>query len=47
MGIQIADIHRDGGPDVVAGEAWYRHVGRGSSWTRYPCTTARGPIYAG
>src|SRR5262249_50723475 len=38
MGADVADIDRDGRPDVVAGRAWYRLSG-GTTWSRFPYTT--------
>jgi VCBS repeat protein len=38
MGAAVADIDRDGRPDVVAGRAWYRLSG-GTTWSRFPYTT--------
>ena len=37
MGSAIADIDRDGRPDVVVGRAWYRNEG-GGAWTRVQYT---------
>jgi hypothetical protein len=37
MGTAVADIDRDGRPDVVAGMAWYRLSG--GTWTKHPYTT--------
>jgi hypothetical protein len=37
MGAEVADIDRDGRPDVVAGRAWYRLSG--GTWSRFPYTT--------
>src|SRR5262245_21763157 len=37
MGAAVADIDRDGRPDVVAGRAWYRLSG--GTWSRFPYTT--------
>jgi hypothetical protein len=37
MGADVADIDRDGRPDVVAGRAWYRLSG--GMWSRFPYTT--------
>src|SRR5262245_25754957 len=37
MGADVADIDRDGRPDVVAGRAWYRLSG--GTWSRFPYTT--------
>src|SRR5262245_22027258 len=37
MGAAVADIDRDGRPDVVAGRAWYRLSG--ATWNRFPYTT--------
>jgi FG-GAP-like repeat len=37
MGAAVADIDRDGRPDVVAGRAWYRLSG--ATWSRFPYTT--------
>ncbi|HJQ83684.1 MAG TPA: VCBS repeat-containing protein, partial [Candidatus Binatia bacterium] len=38
MGSAIADIDRDGRPDVVVGRAWYRNGGDGT-WTRHEYTS--------
>jgi hypothetical protein len=40
MGTAVADIDRDGRPDVVAGMAWY-HLS-GGTWTKHPYTTFQG-----
>jgi len=37
MGTAVADIDRDGRPDVVAGMAWYRLSG--GTWSKHPYTT--------
>src|SRR5262245_7471815 len=37
MGAAVADINRDGRPDVVAGRSWYRLDG-GTTWSRFPYT---------
>jgi hypothetical protein len=37
MGADVADIDRDGRPDVIAGRAWYRLSG--GTWSRFPYTT--------
>jgi hypothetical protein len=39
MGAAVADVDRDGRPDVVAGRAWYR-LG-GGTWSRFPYTTLK------
>jgi hypothetical protein len=38
MGAAIADIDRDGRPDVISGRAWYRNAPDGT-WPRHPLTT--------
>lgn len=41
MGLAVADIDRDGKPDIVAGRSWYRDEGSGV-WSRHPYTTLAG-----
>jgi hypothetical protein len=38
MGAAVADVDRDGRPDVVAGRSWYRLTGGTTTWSRFPYT---------
>jgi hypothetical protein len=38
MGAAVADIDRDGRPDVVAGRSWYRLTSGTTTWSRFPYT---------